>query len=80
MRLLNVLSSWGATSDPGVTLVTVDRWTLAELWSFGEDALYAAPLRLSDEDMVRLWLLAGRLYLSGEARWARPLSVGCLDY
>jgi hypothetical protein len=26
--------------DPGVTLVTVDRWTLAEeLWSFGEDSL-----------------------------------------
>jgi hypothetical protein len=55
--------------DPGVTLIETDRWTLAEeLWSFGEDSLYPAALQLSDEDMVRLWLLAGRLLLKGEAR------------
>jgi len=46
--------------DPGVTLIETDRWTLAEeLWSFGEDSLYPVALQLSDEDMVRLWLLAG---------------------
>src|SRR5512133_3417018 len=55
--------------DPGVTLVSVDRWTLAEeLWSFGEDSLYPIALQLSDEDMVRLWLSAGRLLLKGKAR------------
>jgi hypothetical protein len=55
--------------DPGVTLIETDRWTLAEeLWSFGEDSLYPAALQLSDEDMVRLWLLAGRLLLKGKAR------------
>jgi hypothetical protein len=55
----------------GVTLVTVDRWTLAEeLWSFGEDELYLAALDPSDEEMVRVWRLAGRLYLKGDARSA----------
>ena len=55
----------------GVTLLTVDRWTLAEeLWSFGEDALYLAPLQMSDEEMVRLWGLAGELYMSGDVRSA----------
>ena len=55
--------------DPGVTLVETDRWTLAEeLWSFGEDSLYPVALRLSDEDMVRLWLLAGGLLLKEQAR------------
>ena len=55
--------------DRGVTLVTTDRWTLAEeLWSFGEDSLYPVALRLSDEDMVRLWRLAGRLFLNDKAR------------
>ena len=55
--------------DPGVTLVETDRWTLAEeLWSFGEDSLYPVAVRLSDEDMVRLWLLAGRLLLKERAR------------
>jgi len=55
--------------DPGVTLIETDRWTLAEeLWSFGEDSLYTAALQLSDEDMVRLWLLAGRLLLKDKAR------------
>ena len=55
--------------DPGVTLIETDRWTLAEeLWSFGEDSLYPAALQLSDEEVVRLWLLAGRLLLKGEAR------------
>jgi hypothetical protein len=55
--------------DPGVTLIETDRWTLAEeLWSFGEDSLYPVALQLSDEDMVRLWLLAGRLLLKEKAR------------
>ena len=57
--------------DPGTTLVATDRWTLAEeLWSFGEDSLHRAALQMSDEDMVRLWLLAGKLYLKGKARSA----------
>ena len=44
--------------DPGVTLIETDRWTLAEeLWSFGEVSLLSVALQLSDEDMVRLWLL-----------------------
>jgi hypothetical protein len=61
--------------DPGVTLVSVDRWTLAEeLWSFGEDSLYPIALQLSDEDMVRLWLSAGRLLLKAKpVPAARPL-------
>ena len=55
--------------DPGVTLVETDRWTIAEeLWSFGEDAAYPLALRLTDEEMVRLWQLAGRLLLKGRAR------------
>jgi hypothetical protein len=55
--------------DPGATLIETDRWTLAEeLWSFGEDSLYPEALRLSDEDMVRLWLLAGGLLLKERAR------------
>jgi hypothetical protein len=54
--------------DRGVTLVQTDRWTVAEeLWSFGEDALYPVALELSDEDMVRLWLVAGRLLLNEKA-------------
>jgi hypothetical protein len=52
-----------------VTLVETDRWTIAEqLWSFGEDSIYLAALQLSDEDMVRLWRLAGRLLLKERAR------------
>ena len=55
--------------DPGVTLIETDRWTLAEeLWSFGEDSLYPLALRLSDENMVRLWLLAGGLLVKERAR------------
>jgi hypothetical protein len=55
----------------GVTLVTVDRSTLAEeLWSFGEDELYLAALDLSDDEMIRVWKLAGRLYMNGDARSA----------
>jgi len=55
--------------DTGVTLIQTDRWTLAEeLWSFGEDLLYPVALQLSDEDMVRLWLLAGGLLLKERAR------------
>ena len=55
--------------DPGVTLVSVDRWTLAEeLWSFGEDSLSQAALEISDEDMVGLWVRAGRALLKGDAR------------
>ena len=55
--------------DTGVTLIQTDRWTLAEeLWSFGEDLVYPVALQLSDEDMVRLWLLAGGLLLKERAR------------
>jgi hypothetical protein len=55
-----------ARGDPGVTLVEIDRWTLAEeLWSFGEDGLYVMPLQMSDEDMVRVWLLAGKAVPEG---------------
>jgi hypothetical protein len=55
--------------DPGVTLVQIDKWTLAEeLWSFGEDSLYRAALRMDDEEMIRVWVLAGRLSLHGKAR------------
>jgi hypothetical protein len=54
---------------PGVTLVSVDRWTLAEeLWSFGEDSLSQAALEISDEDMVSLWVRAGKALLKGDAR------------
>jgi hypothetical protein len=57
--------------DPGVTLVSIDKWTLAEeLWSFGEDELYLAPLEMSDEDMVSVWVRAGKLYLKDQARSA----------
>jgi hypothetical protein len=55
--------------DPGVTLVSVDRWTLAEdLWSFGEDSLSQAALEISDEEMVNLWVHAGKALLKGDAR------------
>jgi hypothetical protein len=55
--------------DPGATLIETDRWTLAEeLWSSGEDSLYPLALRLSDENMVRLWLLAGGLLVKERAR------------
>ena len=55
--------------DPGVTLVQIDKWTLAEeLWSFGEDSLYRAALRMDDEEMIRVWVVAGRLSLRGKAR------------
>lgn len=55
--------------DPGVTLVETDRWTIAEeLWLFGEDSMSPVALRLSDEAMVRLWLLAGKLLLKERAR------------
>jgi hypothetical protein len=57
--------------SPGVTLVSIDRWTLAEeLWSFGEDALRDRALELSDEDMVRVWSRAGEIFLREEARSA----------
>ena len=52
-----------------MTLVCVDRWTLAEeLWSFGEDSLSHAALEISDEDMVALWVRAGKALLKGDAR------------
>jgi hypothetical protein len=57
--------------DLATTLVTTDRWTLAEeLWSFGEDSLSLASLELADEDLTRVWVLAGRLYQNAEARSA----------
>ena len=60
---------WHTRRLSGVTLVTVDRWTLAEeLWSFGEDELYLAPLEMSDEQLVAVWKLAGKLYMKDEAR------------
>jgi hypothetical protein len=50
-------------------VVSIDRWTLAEeLWLFGEDDLYRLPLEMADEDMIRLWLLAGEIYIEGSAR------------
>jgi hypothetical protein len=62
---------WHTRRLSGVTVLSVDRWTLAEeLWSFGEDALHLEPLELSDEEMVRLWTLAGKLYMNGDARSA----------
>jgi hypothetical protein len=55
----------------GVTLITVDRWTIAEeLWLFGEDAIYRVALELSDHDIVRVWVLAGRLLEREKARSA----------
>jgi hypothetical protein len=52
-----------------VTLVETDRWTVAEeLWSFGEDEIYPVALQLSDNDMVRLWRLAGSLLMEERAR------------
>jgi hypothetical protein len=62
---------WHTRRLSGVTLVTVDRWTLAEeLWSFGEDELYLTPLEMSDEQLVAVWKLAGELYVTDEARSA----------
>lgn len=44
-RALRDLLSTLRLPDRGVTLVTTDRWTLAEeLWSFGEDSLYPVAL------------------------------------
>jgi hypothetical protein len=61
----------GGRLGPGVTMVSLDRWTLAEeLWSFGEDALHRVPLEMSDDDLVRVWVVAGRLYEQDEARSA----------
>jgi hypothetical protein len=59
----------GLRHRSNLTLVTIDRWTLAEeLWSFGEDALYRRPLEMSDGEMIRVWTLAGRIYMRGAAR------------
>ena len=59
----------GLRHRSNLTLVTIDRWTLAEeLWSFGEDALYLRPLQMSDAEMIRVWVLAGRIYMRGTAR------------
>ena len=49
--------------------VIIDRWTLAEeLWSFGEDDLHRVPLNMTDEELIRLWQIAGKTYLDGSAR------------
>jgi hypothetical protein len=48
----------------------------------GEDRSYPVALRLSDEDMVRLWLLAGGLLVKERARSsgeATALAGGCGD-
>jgi hypothetical protein len=67
VRRIRVLVS-ALAGRPGATIVTIDRWSLAEeLWSFGEDGLYLAPLQMPDDEMVRLWVLAGKLYWRGEA-------------
>jgi hypothetical protein len=59
----------GLRHRSNLTLVTVDRWTLAEeLWSFGEDALHLRPLEMSDDELIRVWVLAGRLYTRGAGR------------
>ena len=43
-------------------------WTLAEeLWAWGEDDLVEPSLGLNDEQMVRLWIRAGELYLASAA-------------
>jgi hypothetical protein len=50
-------------------IVSIDRWTLAEeLSAFGEDDLCRLPLEMADEDLIRLWLLAGETYRAGCAR------------
>jgi hypothetical protein len=68
-RVLRNLISSVRERNPGVTLVQIDKWTLAEeLWSFGEDSLYPEPLRMDDEEMIRVWVLAGRLSLHEKAR------------
>ena len=55
--------------DPGSVVVTIDRWTLAEeLWLYGEDALYLAPLAMGDCDLLRVWLLGGTALMTGRAR------------
>jgi hypothetical protein len=62
--------------DPGVTLMETDRWTLAEeLWSYGEDSLYPVALEMSDEDMIRVWVRAGKLSLKDEARSAGEMAA-----
>jgi hypothetical protein len=62
---------WRTRRLSGVTLLTVDRWTLAEeLWSFGEDALYMRPLEMSDKELVGVWRLGGKLFMKGDARSA----------
>jgi hypothetical protein len=68
-RVLRNLISSVRERNPGVTLVQIDKWTLAEeLWSFGEDSLCREPLRMDDEEMIRVWVLAGRLSLHEKAR------------
>jgi hypothetical protein len=67
---------WHTRRLSGITLVTVDRWTLAEeLWSYGEDELYLTPLEMSDEQLVAVWELAGKLYMKEEARSAGEAGV-----
>jgi hypothetical protein len=66
---LGYLEALFGPTPTGVTLLEVDRWTLAEeLWSYGEDSLCSEPLHMDDEVMIRVWLSAGRLSLRGPAR------------
>jgi hypothetical protein len=61
---------------PGTVTVAIDRWSLAEeLWLYGEDTLYLAPLDMSDTDLIDLWLLAGTVMLSGRARSGSEAAV-----
>lgn len=70
-RAFTKLGSRWRERGAGVILVSLDRWTLAEeLWSYGEDETYPLALEISDQDMVRLWHLAGRIYWRGDARSA----------
>jgi hypothetical protein len=55
--------------EPVQFFVSVDRTTVAEeLWRFGEDALYERALEMTDNEMLRLWKLAGRLLWHDLAR------------
>jgi len=56
--------------DPGFGVyVTIDRWSLAEeLWLYGEDELAPRALDLGDDEMRRLYKLAGSILMRDEAR------------
>jgi hypothetical protein len=54
--------------EQGSAAVVIDRWTLAEeLWLFGEDDLYRAPVAMSNREIIRVWELAGTLLPSARS-------------